>query len=209
VFIRARNCTNPEPAQSSPHPISLRLTFNDTHYLCSSLGNEYNLRECGGYSIDSWNLSGAKNFTVVETTATGVIKLCSAEPEESAGWRIHLFLLSSLIVHRCVLYQLCKCFGSLDGESPFLTQVKKKDSDIQPSHKRDSNPCQRDSHYHGLVNSATILPAVNLSSSLYTETCVTPVEDSTGSLIIYYISFRTINFPCFPPYSFPVLHVIE
>jgi hypothetical protein len=39
--------------------------------------------------------------------------------------------------------------------------------------------------------------------------CVTPVDNSTGSLTICYISFRTINFPCFLQYSFPVLHVIE
>jgi hypothetical protein len=38
---------------------------------------------------------------------------------------------------------------------------------------------------------------------------LTPVTNSTGSLIIPYISFRTVNFPCFLPYSIPVLHVIE
>jgi hypothetical protein len=42
----------------------------------------------------------------------------------------------------------------------------------------------------------------------YIDTYVTAVENSTGSLIIYYINFRAINFPCFLPYSFPVLHVI-
>jgi hypothetical protein len=33
-----------------------------------------------------------------------------------------------------------------------------------------------------------------------------PVEISTES---YYVSFHTINFPCFLPYFFPVLHVME
>jgi hypothetical protein len=33
------------------------------------------------------------------------------------------------------------------------------------------------------------------------------VKDSTGSLIICYTSFRTINFPCFLPQSFTTLHV--
>jgi hypothetical protein len=41
------------------------------------------------------------------------------------------------------------------------------------------------------------------------DTNATRVENSTGCLIICYISFRTVNFPCFLPYSFPVLHVIE
>jgi hypothetical protein len=41
------------------------------------------------------------------------------------------------------------------------------------------------------------------------ETSVTPVENATRILNICYISFHTINFPCFFPYSFPVLHVIE
>jgi hypothetical protein len=31
------------------------------------------------------------------------------------------------------------------------------------------------------------------------------VGNSTVSLIIHYVSFRTINFPCFLPYSFPIL----
>jgi hypothetical protein len=35
------------------------------------------------------------------------------------------------------------------------------------------------------------------------------VENLTGSPSICYASFRTINFPCFFPYSFPALHVIE
>jgi hypothetical protein len=35
------------------------------------------------------------------------------------------------------------------------------------------------------------------------------VENSTNSLIIYYISFRTITFPCTLPYSFPVPQIIE
>jgi hypothetical protein len=35
------------------------------------------------------------------------------------------------------------------------------------------------------------------------------VENSKQSPIIYYISFRTINFPCFLPYYVLVLYVIE
>jgi hypothetical protein len=42
----------------------------------------------------------------------------------------------------------------------------------------------------------------NMSSAM-------PVDKSTGNVIICYISFRTMNFLCFLPYSFPVLHVIE
>jgi hypothetical protein len=38
---------------------------------------------------------------------------------------------------------------------------------------------------------------------------LTPVNNSTGILIICYISFRTINFSFILPYSFPVLRVIE
>jgi hypothetical protein len=40
------------------------------------------------------------------------------------------------------------------------------------------------------------------------STSVTPVENSTGSLIICYIRFRTINFLGFLQYSIRILHVI-
>jgi hypothetical protein len=38
---------------------------------------------------------------------------------------------------------------------------------------------------------------------------IPPVDNSKASLIIPYFSFRTINFPCFLLYSFPVPQVIE
>jgi hypothetical protein len=34
----------------------------------------------------------------------------------------------------------------------------------------------------------------------------TPVEISTGNIIIHYMRFRTINLPRFLPYSFPLLY---
>jgi hypothetical protein len=40
-------------------------------------------------------------------------------------------------------------------------------------------------------------------------TSVTPGEKITGSLVICYISYRTINLSRFFPYPFPVLHVID
>jgi hypothetical protein len=33
-----------------------------------------------------------------------------------------------------------------------------------------------------------------------------PLENSAASLLVRYISLRTVNFPCFLPYSLPVLH---
>jgi hypothetical protein len=35
------------------------------------------------------------------------------------------------------------------------------------------------------------------------------VENSTGSLIVYYTRFRNINFPCILPCSFPVPQINE
>jgi hypothetical protein len=48
-----------------------------------------------------------------------------------------------------------------------------------------------------------------VSMEVLHKSSVKPVENSVGSLIICYISFGTINFPYFLPFSFPVLHVIE
>jgi hypothetical protein len=38
-----------------------------------------------------------------------------------------------------------------------------------------------------------------IASMIYTNIIKTPVENSTGNLIVCYISFRTSNFPCFLP----------
>jgi hypothetical protein len=52
------------------------------------------------------------------------------------------------------------------------------------------------------------LNAWKLSKTYCVITSVTPAENSTG-IIICYTCFRTINFPSFLPYCFPVLNVIE
>jgi hypothetical protein len=44
---------------------------------------------------------------------------------------------------------------------------------------------------------------------VYYVAVVVHVGNSTASMIIYYIIFRTINFPCFFLYFLPVVHVIE
>jgi hypothetical protein len=44
---------------------------------------------------------------------------------------------------------------------------------------------------------------------IYVFTSVTSVYGPTGSDIICYINFLTINFPCFLLYLFPVLYIME
>jgi hypothetical protein len=46
-------------------------------------------------------------------------------------------------------------------------------------------------------------------SILKDNTSLKPAENLTVSLIIHYVNFCAINFPCFLLYSFPNLHVIE
>jgi hypothetical protein len=74
--------------------------------------------------------------------------------------------------------------------------------------------------YHLSDNVCVILVSLNyllskLGEIIYGKTSVTPVENSTRSLIICYISFRTINFACFQSYmlatdtSRPTLNAIS
>jgi hypothetical protein len=57
----------------------------------------------------------------------------------------------------------------------------------------------------GFVNDAVS----NIYVCMHTPTSVTPIVDSTGSLIIRYTTIRTIAFPSFIPYPFRALHIIE
>jgi hypothetical protein len=38
---------------------------------------------------------------------------------------------------------------------------------------------------------------------------VAPVENTSGSLVVYYMRFRNVNFPRFLPNFFAAVHVIE
>jgi hypothetical protein len=53
------------------------------------------------------------------------------------------------------------------------------------------------SEYNSLSICRVLVPTV------LKKTIIRLIENTRKSLVIYYISFHTVNFPCFLPYSFP------
>lgn len=94
----------------------------------------------------------------------------------------------------------------VSGEHTHCTQIRAQGSRYQPLEEYLALHCSSCQNELSTVTSKLICSFTN--KFIYTMSTVTSAENSTEILIILYISFRTLSFPCFLPHFLPVLHII-